>query len=486
MSSYAPFARRLALSIALSAIAILPSAAAAANHSVTVDDSFFSPADLTIQPGDSVTWTNVGNLPHNVRADDGSFRCANGCDGQGGDGDPSSAGWSFMLTFDDPGEIPYFCEAHGAPGGIGMAGTITVEGSTDPGTIAFTSSGFGVGEGGGSATITAARSGGVDGQVNVAFSTSNGSASAGSDYQAVSGTLTWADGESGTKAFQVPIVDDDQPEGNETVNLALSNPGGGAGLGSPSNATLTIADDDEPAGDPGSLSFVQAGISVSESDPETSVEVRRTDGTAGTVSARVDTSDGSATAGDDYSAVSTTVTFGDGQGGTTSVAIPLLDDSSPEGNETINVALSDPTGGASLSNPTAATVTIVDDDLPAGPCVGDQRTLCLQDDRFQIRVRFEDPNKPELGFQDARKVDLTDRAGLFYFFNEQNVEMLIKVLNNCSGPTNRYWVFFSATTTLAFEVVVIDTEADELKRYTNPPQNAADPVADIGAFDTCP
>ncbi|MGH9458377.1 MAG: plastocyanin/azurin family copper-binding protein [Thermoanaerobaculia bacterium] len=97
-------------------------AAAGANHAVQVSDSSFSPMTLTIQVGDTVTWSNSGILPHNVRADDGSFRS----------GTPSAADWTFTRTFNDPGMIRYYCEAHGAPGGIGMAGSITVEGSTEP------------------------------------------------------------------------------------------------------------------------------------------------------------------------------------------------------------------------------------------------------------------------------------------------------------------------------------------------------------------
>ncbi len=99
----------------------------ATDHTVVASPNLtFSPRDLTIAVGDRVTWTNNGGF-HNVRADDGSFRCANGCDGQGGNGSPSTFGWSFTLTFNDPGEIAYHCEIHGAPGGSGMSGTITVE-----------------------------------------------------------------------------------------------------------------------------------------------------------------------------------------------------------------------------------------------------------------------------------------------------------------------------------------------------------------------
>lgn len=95
-------------------------------HAVNVNpDLTFSPAQLTIDAGDTVVWTNQGGF-HNVRSDDGGFRCAAGCDDSGGDGSPSDTPWSFSHTFPAPGENPYFCEVHGAPGGTGMAGNVTV------------------------------------------------------------------------------------------------------------------------------------------------------------------------------------------------------------------------------------------------------------------------------------------------------------------------------------------------------------------------
>ena len=68
--------------------------------------------------------------------------------------------------------------------------------------------------------------------------------------------IIFNDGESGEKAFQVPILDDESFEGDETVHLTLSNATGGATLGVPNQAQLTITDDD---GLPHKLFFAQFG-----------------------------------------------------------------------------------------------------------------------------------------------------------------------------------------------------------------------------------
>lgn len=90
----------------------------------------YNPKFLTIQPGDSVRFASLGGY-HNVVADDGSFRCARGCDGDGngGNGSATSQIWTATVTFPNAGEFGYFCEPHGAPG-EGMFGRITVQGPT--------------------------------------------------------------------------------------------------------------------------------------------------------------------------------------------------------------------------------------------------------------------------------------------------------------------------------------------------------------------
>lgn len=104
-----------------SSLVLVPAAADAAEHQVAVRDFVFDPAELTIEVGDTVTWTNEGGT-HNVNAP-GFFRCANGCDGEGGNGDPASNLWSFSRTFDSQAEIDYVCDVHEA---IGMVGSLSV------------------------------------------------------------------------------------------------------------------------------------------------------------------------------------------------------------------------------------------------------------------------------------------------------------------------------------------------------------------------
>ena len=110
-------------------------------------------------------------------------------------------------------------------------------------SVAFAQTAVSVDEGDGTATITVQRLGSSTGAVSVDIATSDDTATAGSDYTGIAETLSWADGDSGDKTATVPITDDPDDEPAETVNLALSNPTGGAVVSTPS-ATLTITDND--------------------------------------------------------------------------------------------------------------------------------------------------------------------------------------------------------------------------------------------------
>lgn len=115
--------------------------------------------------------------------------------------------------------------------------------SLKAGSIQFGAPVYSFGENSGTATIDVKRTGSSRGAVSVDYATSDGSAAAGQDYTAVSGTLNFANGET-VKTITIPISDDSVDEPGETVNLKLSHPTGGVLLGARSRAVLDIVDDE--------------------------------------------------------------------------------------------------------------------------------------------------------------------------------------------------------------------------------------------------
>jgi hypothetical protein len=109
-------------------------------------------------------------------------------------------------------------------------------------SVRFDRPGYNVNEDSVTATITVTLDFSTTLQVQVGYTTIDDTAESGSDYTAVSDTLTFAPGEA-TKTFEVPIIDDLVSEPDETINLVLSSPTN-AVLGVPSTALLTIADDE--------------------------------------------------------------------------------------------------------------------------------------------------------------------------------------------------------------------------------------------------
>ena len=137
----------------------------AADHAVKVGGNglSFSPSSLTINKGDTVTFTNAGGF-HNAVADSGIFNS----------GSASSSAWSYTTpAFNTAGTFGYFCAIHGAAGGVGMAGSITVQDnspSPDFG-LAAQSNSLSLTQGGNTTdTITINPANGFSG--NVAFSAS--------------------------------------------------------------------------------------------------------------------------------------------------------------------------------------------------------------------------------------------------------------------------------------------------------------------------
>ena len=170
------------------------------------------------------------------------------------------------------------------------------------------------------------------------------------DYIAQSGMLTF---EAGDPGFNVPIIFDDLAEGPETVNLTLSDPTGTV-LGGWTSSVLLILD---------SPPFIQIGfgspsLTVSEKDSSALVTVIRQGSISRTVTVQFAASSGSATAGLDFIGTNGTLTFGPRETVKT-FSVPLLNDGLAEPTETVNLMLSNPSGGATVGQ-SYATLSIHD------------------------------------------------------------------------------------------------------------------------------
>jgi len=243
------------------------------------------------------------------------------------------------------------------------------------GSILFSATSYNVDETDGAAAnvISLLRENGSSGSVTVDVSDlGNGSASgSGIDYTYTSPTtVNWDDGDTSDKSILITLIDDLVVEGNETVNLSLGNITGGASIGTPNTATVNIADNDT-APSAGKLQFDATEYAVTENGVTATITVNRVDGTSGAVDVSYATSDNTATAGNDYTATSGTFHWANGVSGAQTFTVPINNDSEIEGDETINLTLSNPTGGALLGIPSSATLTISDNDTNLTMNIGD-------------------------------------------------------------------------------------------------------------------
>ena len=200
--------------------------------------------------------------------------------------------------------------------------------------------------------------------LTVSYATSNGTATAGSDYEAKSGTLTFTKTAAGSQTFTIQTKEDTIDEGTgETFTVTISSPSGGGGatpsLGTSSVGTTITDDDDAPSG----ITLSASPNILGEDDSATSVTVTAalngstlpsdTVVTIGTLA-------GSATKGTDYTATSlASITIpAKSTSGTGTITLTPADDTVVEGNETITIP-----GTTTVSlTVTSAEITLTDDD----------------------------------------------------------------------------------------------------------------------------
>lgn len=347
----------------------------------------FSQAATTAGEGSGSATISVSRTGGSSGAASVSYQTSGGSAMPGGDyqGVSGTLAWasgdaspkSFSMTInddvvDEPDETIglILTSATGAALGSPANATLTIlddDATIVPGTLQFSASTFSTTESAGSVLLTVTRTGGADGNVAVNYSSASGTATAGADFAASSGLLSWPGGDTTSRTISVPIVDDAAVESTETFSISLSAPTGGATLGTRTTGTVSIADNDVAGPPPpGSLRFSAASQQVAESAGSITLSVSRINGSAGAVTVAYASNSGSAAAPSDYQGVSGTLSWANGDSANKSLTVTVNADALIEGNETFSIALSAPTGGATLSSPSQTTVTITDS-TPSSP-----------------------------------------------------------------------------------------------------------------------
>ena len=233
-----------------------------------------------------------------------------------------------------------------------------------PGKLQLEALSVSVDETAGTATVVIERIDGDLREVTVDLLISNGTATDGEDFTAKTETVTFADGET-RKSVDVTILDDTDFEGNETIHLQLQSPTGGAVLGFKPTGRVTIIDDEppppDPEPDPDDLQFVASVFPTFEgTDERLLISVVRRGDLQGAASVDYGVTNGTAIRSVDYAGNSGTLIFLRDQA-VASFFIDVLDDTQAEGDETINLSLSNPRGHA-LGELSSASVLIVDNE----------------------------------------------------------------------------------------------------------------------------
>ena len=116
-------------------------------------------------------------------------------------------------------------------------------------------------------------------------------------------------------------------------------------------------------------------------------------------------------------------------------------------------------------------------------CSNTREQICVTGSRFVVDAFFRTAGGQTTS---AKGVRLTSDSGYFTFFSPDNPELFVKVINACSPPFNRYWVFIAGLTNVEVRVNVTDTKTKQVKHYDNALNNRFVAVQDTNAFMTCP
>jgi uncharacterized delta-60 repeat protein len=224
-----------------------------------------------------------------------------------------------------------------------------------PGQLSFTATNYIYHATDTNAYLTVARKNGSSGIVSVNYATGTGTAASGVDYSPTNGTLAFGDGVTNL-TITIPLIQNGLVQGPVSIPVILSNPAGGATLGLPTNATVTILNTNT------AVAFALATNTVAENAGFVSLNVLRLNNTNGTTTVHYSTSDGTAMGVVNYTPVTGVLTFTNGQTIQT-IIVPLVDNPHVTGDLQFTVGLWGAVG-AQLIAPSATTV--IEQDADAG------------------------------------------------------------------------------------------------------------------------
>ena len=239
-------------------------------------------------------------------------------------------------------------------------------------SVRFSSAMYNVNESSTGVTVTVIRGGSTGGTVTVNVRTTDtGTAEGGSspcnpgiDFTTANQPVTFTPGET-SKSVTIPLCPDTEVDGLETIGLALDNVVG-ATLGTPSTATIRIAENDVA----GAAQFAAAASSVSETQGTANVLVTRTGGSASgfevhwTITGGTAVHGGAPGPGVDYTGPTSGVSVFDLNQVSQSIQIPVWSRAGSQGPRSVTLVLDWAAGGGTLGARTTTTLWILDADLP--------------------------------------------------------------------------------------------------------------------------
>ena len=335
--------------------------------------------------------------------------------------------------------------------------------------------------------------------VTVDYATSDSTATAGQDYTATSGSLTFPAGSSDSQTVQVPVIDDPESEGPETFALTLSGvqnatlAGGGATLA----ATGTIVDNDDPQV---TVSFEQATYSVDEGQSVT-VTIALSEDPQRNVTIPLTKSNQDGASDADYSGVPTSVAFNSGNTAT-AFTITATDDQADDDGESVKLTFGTLPDGVSAGSTEEATVSITDNDATPPPPVRNRPPVFPQGEVSRSVAE----NSPE-GDPVGAPVTATDQdsgdtltyslegadAGAFTIDNDGQIRVGAGTVLDYEAGQNTYQVVVRAsdgTASAITGVTITVTNVEEAGRVTISPSqpgvdeevtaSLADPDGSVG------